>query len=106
MIQGTVADALNVALANLRLLRNQMGLKTRFCLPIHDAILFDVPIAEHEVVTQVLIPTCMTEMCEIPHLGLKIPTEIDTMFRWNEKVKSLDEAIEQSLKAKAEGEKR
>ena len=97
MIQGTVADALSVALYNVHLHRQMTGMKYKIVLPVHDAIFLDVPVDEYERVTQEVLPECMDKGVYIPNTGLRLGIDIETMRRWGEKI-SLDQAIEQATK--------
>jgi uracil-DNA glycosylase family 4 len=97
-IQGTVGDTLTVAISNFRTLRQEMNLKSRILLPIHDALLFDVPVDEIEVMRDVVIPTVMTHGARIPVIDITLAVDIKVMFRWNEEVKESEvhKAIEAS----------
>ena len=92
MVQGTVADALSVALYNIFLYRKSMGMKFKIVLPVHDAIFLDTPLDEVEIVLKEVLPICMTKAVQIPNTQLHIGIDTAVMRRWSEKMK-LSEAI-------------
>ena len=97
MIQGTVADALTIALYNVHLHRQSTGMQYKIVLPVHDAIFLDVPVAEVDKVIKEVLPECMRDGVYIPHTELRLGIDIETMRRWGEKI-SLDRAMEEASK--------
>jgi len=67
-IQGTVADALNVALANMYQWRKLFSGRCdyRIVLAVHDATLIQVLAEQAHIVYDEVLPTCMTRMTIIP----------------------------------------
>jgi len=94
-IQGTVADALSVALYNVFLYRAQAGMKFKIVLPVHDAIFLDTPLDEVDQVLNEVLPLCMTKSVRIPNTKLHINIDTEVMRRWSEKMK-LKDAIEEA----------
>jgi uracil-DNA glycosylase family 4 len=87
-IQGTVADCLTLAIINFYQYRKTLDDPNLFrvTLPVHDALFFQV--APHFIkhMTDVVIPMCMTELCPVPRIGLKLKTDISKpMARWKVK---------------------
>jgi hypothetical protein len=97
-IQGTVADALNLSMCNLWRYR-QLHIHTchyKILLPVHDAVLLEVPAEEaYDVFTKV-IPECMTKMTTIPpwqpdlaqparSQAFNLDTERAVYLRWGKK---------------------
>lgn len=99
-IQGGVADAVSIALANFVNYRAQHpDVEYRVALQIHDAIILVVPIAHAERVYHEVIPKCMVD--DVPFWprtlsGQPIPVEkpyhfgidCDVFIHWGEKLKS------------------
>lgn len=75
--------------------RNRLGLKFKILLAIHDAILLEVPYEEVSQAKAVL-RRCMTELVEVPGVGLHYGVDLDVYLRWNEKL--ADPAILAQLK--------
>lgn len=98
-IQGTVADVLHLALINAYYYRIESGLHYRTILPIHDALMFEVPVEEAQVVHDDVIPLCMHYGTEIPHINFKLAIDREFSYRWGEKTKTLEDAIALSKKA-------
>lgn len=97
-IQGTVADALHLALINSYYYRDVVNIPYRVILPVHDALFYEAPIeAAYEVYDNV-VPVCMHDGCEIPHLNFKLGIDREVSYRWGEKCK-IEEAIALSKKA-------
>lgn len=94
-IQGTVADALNIALYNIYLYRNATNMRFRVVLPVHDAIFLDVPWDEVETVTKEVFPYCMSKGVVVPNTRLTLGVDIAVMRRWGEKMK-IEKAIEEA----------
>jgi uracil-DNA glycosylase family 4 len=67
-IQGTVADALNVALANMYQWRKLFSGRCdyRIVLAVHDATLIEVSGEQAHIVYDEVLPTCMTRMTIVP----------------------------------------
>lgn len=98
-IQGGVADAVSIALANFVNYRAQHPeIEYRVALQIHDAIILIVPVAHAERVYHEVIPKCMVDDvpfwprmlngCPIPvaepyHFGI----DRDVFIHWGEKLK-------------------
>jgi len=114
-IQGTVADAFNMALYNLLTWRRLHPGKARYklLLPIHDAILLlvrgpDVPVVIHET-----IPDCMTHGVTIPSWSpdpkypatqpFSLDCSIDFGLRWGEKYSAKDSGKEEREALRARG---
>lgn len=84
-IQSTVASALNLSLIRLHKERNLRNLSFRIALPIHDAILLEVPYEEIGEATR-LLRWAMTEApgAEVPGIGLRYDIDLSYETRWNE----------------------
>lgn len=88
-IQGTVADALNVALFNLWYYRQlHPEIEYDICLAIHDAVMLEVPIAMIGPVLDEVLPTCMVHGVEVPATNTSAAFHLDIDpeigFRWGE----------------------
>lgn len=86
-IQSTIADTCLIALGQLQAYRNQHNLRFRLINQVHDAILFEVPGEELEIVKQAA-RTIMYGI-KIPVYGrtpLQIGVDVEVMTRWGEKV--------------------
>jgi uracil-DNA glycosylase family 4 len=94
-IQGTVADALNIALFNLYRYRDAKGLHFRMALTIHDAIILEVPYYEVDIVKNEVLPVCMSAGAQVPTIGLTLGIDIEIMRRWGEKIDEA-QAIEEA----------
>lgn len=94
-IQGTVGDALSVALYNIYLHRQLTGMKYKMILPVHDAIFLDVPVDEVYNVVKEVLPDCMTNGVCIPNTKLNLGIDITIMRRWGEKI-SPEDAINEA----------
>jgi DNA polymerase-1 len=92
-IQGTVADALSIALYNILRYRDAMGLRFRIVLTVHDAVILEVPYDEVKIVKEVVLPVCMGIGARIPTLGLELGVDVKIMKRWDEQI-SEEEALE------------
>lgn len=95
-IQGTIGDALSVALTNIFILRNARNMRSKLILPIHDAVMLHVPVDEIDAVTRELLPVCMSESVNIPTISVKLKIDITYMRRWGEKMKR-DAAVADAL---------
>ena len=93
-IQGTVADALSVALMNVWRYRRFIdpSLPFRPLLPVHDAILVEAPYTHIEPTIEML-NLCMRQGAKVPHIGLTFYVDIEISKRWNEHI-SKEEAIQ------------
>lgn len=99
-IQSCIADTLPIAMMNFVKYREEHSEhKYKVLLPFHDAIYLHVPIAEVYDVVNKVVPLCMTERAEIPNIGLKLQTDCDVYYHWEEKT-TISGAIAQSLMAK------
>lgn len=87
-IQGTVGDALNIALVNLHHYRLDTGMQFKLVLPVHDAIFFDTPVDEVIKMRDEVIPVCMGAGVAIPNTQLIMRVDIAIMKRWGEKFKT------------------
>lgn len=94
-IQGTVADALNIALLNLVNYRRMTGMKYKIILPVHDAIFIDAPADEALLVKNEVLPMCMRDGVPIPNTDLHLGVDTEMMRRWGEHI-SDEEAIRQA----------
>ena len=88
-IQGAVADALNVAVANIMNYRksfrlNGEQLDFKIVLAVHDAVVLEVHPRHVEHVAKVMLPQCMSDNCVIPKLNQKLDIDIELGFRWSE----------------------
>ena len=84
-IQGTVAEALSLALTNLYYYRQlEPNLEYKIILPIHDAIMLEVPERCVERVKDHVLPMCMSRMVPIPHLNFKLEIDVSVATRWSE----------------------
>lgn len=89
-IQGTVADALTTALGHLERERNRLDMKFRIVLAVHDAIFIEVPYEEVPE-AKALLEKCMSEMTEVPGIGLRYGVDVEVFQRWNEELE--DESV-------------
>lgn len=64
-IQALVADSLYTAMYNFYEQRREFGLHYRLLLPVHDALLFAVPIGEVADFIRYAVPRCMSELVPI-----------------------------------------
>ena len=94
-IQGTVADAILIALYNLYMFRNANNMRFKIGLTIYDAVILDVPCDEAEYVRDVVLPACMVAGATIPTIGLTLSIDTDIMRRWGVKVDE-QQAIEEA----------
>jgi DNA polymerase-1 len=85
-IQGTVADALSIALCNLFVYRVDTDMRFKLILPVHDAIFLMTPFDEIKRVTEEVFPTCMSDRVPIPGTELKLGIDIEVMERWGDKL--------------------
>lgn len=90
-IQSTVADSLWRALVRLYRRRNELGLRLRIVLPIHDAILLWVPY-EELVIAHKLLQWAMVDAvgAEVPGTGLRYGIDTEINVRWGEKASPWD----------------
>ena len=95
-VQGTTADALSLALINLKMYRDMTGMKFRIILPVHDAIFLDVPASEAVRVADEVLPKCMRDLVLIPNTSLRLGVDVEMCRRWGEKL-TRTQAIEQAL---------
>lgn len=94
-IQGTVGDALTIALYNLYRYREIKGMKYKIVLTIHDAAVLAVPVDEVQEVKEVVLPVCMQFGAKIPNIGLELGIDIGIMRRWDVKI-SEEQAVEEA----------
>jgi DNA polymerase I-like protein with 3'-5' exonuclease and polymerase domains len=85
-IQSSVADLIRAALIVFLRMRDELNLRTRLCLDLHDAFYSYVPIEEVDVVVKKILPACMS--VPIPKIDLSLGYDISAYLRWEE---SLDE---------------
>ena len=64
-IQALVADSLYTAMYNFAEQRKEFGLNYKILLPVHDALLFAVPIGEVADFIRYAVPRCMSELVPI-----------------------------------------
>lgn len=95
-VQGTVADALSLALINLKMYRDLTGMKFKIILPVHDAIFLDVPVDEAVKVADEVLPKCMRDLVLIPNTKLHLDVDVEMCRRWGEKMKR-EQAIQEAL---------
>ena len=94
-IQGTIGDALNLALYNLVTYRHTTGMKYKIILPVHDAIFLDTPADEVTEVADKVLPYCMSDSILIPNTQLHLGVDVEISRRWGEhitKERALEEA--------------
>lgn len=78
-----MSAALN-ALHQYRLIKPSVQYK--LLLSIHDAVLLEVPVEHLKEVVYEVLPMCMTEVVEVPNIGLRYTLgDIDIQLRWGEK---------------------
>jgi uracil-DNA glycosylase family 4 len=99
-IQSLVADVVNTAAYHLKKMRDQLKLKAKIVLSIHDAILMEVPLNEVSIVCTTLLPNAMVKSVPI------IPSDLEGRPLPNHSPKYLGIDIEVysafGVKAKAE----
>lgn len=98
-IQSSVADALNVALANFYYWRqfNPGRVEYKIVLPVHDAVFFLCKPEHVGTLVEEVIPECMTYGATIPAWApndgrpprkeFTLKTDVTISLRWGEKVK-------------------
>lgn len=69
--QGTVADAMNVALGNIWYELRRRRLRSRIVLSVHDSAMLECPPDEVELVVDEILPVCMTERTAV------VPTDLN-----------------------------
>jgi DNA polymerase-1 len=88
-IQSTVADTCLIAMAQLRAFRDQNNLRFRLINQVHDAILFEVPGNELEIVSHAAKAIMGGIRIPIPgRPALQIGVDVEIMTRWGEKLKA------------------
>lgn len=70
-VQNGVADCLTEALWRVMAYRERTGIDFKFILQVHDALLFEVPIANIDVMLNDVLPRCMCDEVDI------YPTDFD-----------------------------
>ena len=103
-IQGTVADALNIALFNLWRFRDSCGMKFRMALAVHDAVFLLVPWYEVEYVKNEVLPVCMSHGAYVPTIDLTLEVDITIMRRWGVAIAEEEAIAEARAEAEAEAE--
>ena len=86
-IQGTVADALSLALINLynyRFTEHGRKLDYRIVAAIHDAIMVEAKEEDVAEVSQVM-SLCMTDQVVVPGVNKRLKTDEEIFIRWSEK---------------------
>ncbi len=53
-MQGSAADIIKVAMVNVFKRQNKVGLTSRMLLQVHDELVFDVPLAEVEIMQRLV----------------------------------------------------
>lgn len=107
-IQSTVADLLNISVQNFYCWRQAYPSLGRYkiLLGIHDAVILEVPVDQVELVTDRVIPECMTAGSVTPAwrpvpawrptVPFSLETDLTVMLRWGEKA-SCDELRERGV---------
>lgn len=103
-IQGTVAEALAIAMINLVNYRKYVdqSVDFRLLLPVHDAIMLEVPVAHLDRVVEDVLPLCMCRQAKVPHIGLELSIDTSVYRRWGEKLTKA-EAVAEALASKTGG---
>jgi DNA polymerase-1 len=70
-VQGTAADIFKLAMVNLDRAIDAHGLASRMILTVHDELVLEVPLAEHDTLVT-LVPEVMESVCT-----LKVPLRVD-----------------------------
>jgi len=73
-VQGSAADIFKLAMIDLDRALADGGFESRMVLTVHDELVLEVPLAEREQVTPVVVET-MESVCE-----LKVPLKVDVGF--------------------------
>ncbi len=79
-IQGSAADIIKVAMVNIDRRLKEEGLQARMVLQVHDELVFDVPQAELEAVTQLV----KLEMENAVTLSVPLVVDIGVGANWSE----------------------
>ena len=95
-IQGTAADMMKIAMLAIQAELKSRGLKTHMTMQVHDELVFEVPVDEVEIVSE-LVGRLMAE-APAQKLGLKVPLGVDvgTGANWND-TKGAAEVIEEDV---------
>jgi len=83
-IQGTVADALSYSAVLFQRKRDDLGLKTKVLLAIHDALLVQAPYDEVPAVMD-LLQWSMSDAVFVPSTDLHYEIDTEIMYRWGKK---------------------
>ncbi len=79
-IQGTAADMIKLAMITIHKELKKEKLQTKMILQVHDELVFDVPVAELEIVKPI-IKRCMESAMELPH-GVPSNVEVGSGDNW------------------------
>jgi DNA polymerase-1 len=79
-VQGTSADIIKVAMINLDREIDKRQLKSKMLLQVHDELIFEVPEAELEEMSQ-LVPKIMSTALE---LSVPLKVDVKTGTNWGE----------------------
>jgi DNA polymerase-1 len=79
-IQGTAADMIKIAMIDIDAEINRQSLASRMILQVHDELVFDVPLAEKEL----MIELVRTRMEAAVELDVPLKVEVDTGSDWLE----------------------
>jgi DNA polymerase-1 len=79
-VQGTSADIIKIAMINLDREMDQLELKSRLLLQVHDELIFEVPLAEKETMMS-LVPQVMSAAVL---LAVPLKVDVKTGANWGD----------------------
>lgn len=92
-IQGTVADAMSLAVRNIVDLRDKAGMRSKLCLQIHDSVQMHVPASELNMVIDPekgLLKRAMVDMVPLRVRNLSGKLLSDKVFRYGSEIDIYD----------------
>ena len=74
-IQGTAADIIKIAMINIQQRMNELGMRSRMILQVHDELIFEAPrdeLGQMQAIITELMPTALP-----PRVGFEVPLEVE-----------------------------
>lgn len=74
-IQGTAADIIKIAMINIQHRMNELGMRSRMILQVHDELIFEVPrdeLGQMQAIITELMPAAVP-----PAVGFEVPLEVE-----------------------------
>ena len=83
-IQGTAADIIKIAMINIQHRMNELGMRSRMILQVHDELIFEVPrdeLGQMQAIITELMPAAVP-----PAVGFEVPLEVEMKMgdNWGE----------------------